>query len=110
MINLTTTVACFLLVAGTAMAQQKQSPRTTKAKSTTAGTISAVDAVRSSPSAADTHDGTMGVSTGTGTTLEQNQASKAGGTQATKTDAHSTVRTGTTSVKARKKSVKSGDS
>jgi hypothetical protein len=99
-------IAAFVLfMAGTAIAQQKQPKRTKPA--TTAGTISPVDAARSSPSAANTHDGTMGASTGTGTTLEQNQAGNATSPRTTSTDANSSTRTGASAVKAKKKSRKS---
>ena len=106
MINSLATVALVLVLAGTATAQQKQPRRTTNNKSST-GTISANDAARSNPSAANTHDGTNGASTGTGLTNDQYQANGTSSNRTTKVDANSSVRTGPSTVKARKKTPKS---
>ena len=98
--------ALALLLVGTAEAQQKPAKRS--AKSTT-GSVSANDAARSNPSTANTHDGTNGASTGTGLTNDQLQGQGAGSSTSspTKVDAQSSVRTGPSTVKARKKSPKS---
>ncbi|GAB3978342.1 hypothetical protein GCM10028806_41240 [Spirosoma terrae] len=103
MMNVITTVAFAVFMTGAAIAQDKPAKRTAKTSSSTTGTLSPVDAARSNPSAANTHDGTMGASTGTGTTLEQNQAANAGGNRTTSTDATSSVRKKASTVKAKKK-------
>lgn len=103
MMNLIATVAFTVFMTSAAMAQDKPAKRTVKTSSSTTGAVSPVDAARSNPSAANTHDGTMGASTGTGTTLEQNQAANAGGNRTTSTDATSSVRTKSSTVKAKKK-------
>lgn len=106
MTNSLATLALILILAGTADAQQKQPSRTATGKSS-GGTISSADAARSNPSAANTHDGTNGASTGTGLTNDQLQANGSGSNRGTtKVDANSSVRTGPSSVKARKKTPK----
>ena len=114
MTNLLAAAAVVLLCAGTVSAQQK--PAKTKTKST-AGAPTKNDVMRSNPSAQNTHDGTDGVSAGvggvpagTGLTNDQNQGIRSGSTTGTtKVDAQSSTRTGTSSVKAKKKAPKSGD-
>ena len=101
--------AFVLLIAGSAVAQQKQPASKASGTTKKSGTIAPVDAARSNPSAANTHDGTMGASTGTGTTLEQNQASNATSARTTSVDPTSSTRTGPSNVKAKKKSPKSGN-
>ncbi|GAB2564206.1 hypothetical protein [Spirosoma aerophilum] len=106
MLNSLATVALVLALAGTAAAQQKQPRRATNSKSSE-GTISSTDAARSNPSAANTHDGTNGASTGTGLTNDQYQANGSSSNRGTtKVDAASSVRTGPSDVKARKKTPK----
>ncbi|UFH56932.1 hypothetical protein [Spirosoma sp. KNUC1025] len=102
-------LAFILVLAGTAVAQQQPRRATnSKASTGTTSTVSPNDVTRSNPSAANTHDGTNGASTGTGLTNDQLQAASAppntSGT--TKVDARSSVRTGASTVKARKKSPK----
>ncbi|GAB3896074.1 hypothetical protein [Spirosoma agri] len=109
MMNSLATAAFVLLLAGSAVAQQKQPASKTSGTSKKSGTITPVDAARSNPSAANTHDGTMGASTGTGTTLEQNQASNATSARPTSVDPASSVRTSASDVKAKKKAPKSGN-
>ncbi|GAB3043183.1 hypothetical protein [Spirosoma pulveris] len=113
MIHSFATVALVLALAGTAAAQQKQPRRTNDNKSTT-GTVSSNDAARSNPSAANTHDGTngasTGASTGTGLTNDQYQANGSSSNRGTtKVDAASSVRTGPSDVKAKKKAPKSSN-
>ncbi|SOD98802.1 hypothetical protein [Spirosoma fluviale] len=109
MINSLSTVVLVLALAGTAAAQQKQPRRTNDNKSST-GTISANDAARSNPSAANTHDGSNGASTGTGLTNDQYQANGSSPNRGTtKVDAASSVRTGPSNVKAKKKTPKSSN-
>lgn len=109
MTNSLATVALLLALAGTAVAQQKPARRTNDNKSSS-GTISANDAARSTPSAANTHDGTNGASTGTGLTNDQYQANGSSSNRGTtKVDANSSVRTGPSNVKAKKKAPKSTD-
>lgn len=98
------TLALVLLLGGTTVAQQKQPKRSSRAK-TTSGTVSPTDAARSNPSAANTHDGTNGASTGAGTGLtnDQAQASQNPTNGPAKLDANSSVRTGSTSVKGKKR-------
>ncbi|AUD03969.1 hypothetical protein [Spirosoma pollinicola] len=106
MINSLAILALALVLAGTAVAQQKQ-PRRTSDNKSTSGTMSANDAARSSTSAANTHDGTNGASTGTGLTSDQHQADASGSNRGTtKVDAASSVRTGPSNVKAKKKTPK----
>ncbi|ADB37170.1 hypothetical protein [Spirosoma linguale] len=106
MIHSFATVALVLALAGTAAAQQKQPRRTNDNKSAT-GTVSSNDAARSNPSAANTHDGTNGASTGTGLTNDQYQANGSSPNRGTtKVDAASSVRTGPSNVKAKKKTPK----
>ncbi|MVM37720.1 hypothetical protein GO730_09095 [Spirosoma sp. HMF3257] len=102
------TLALVLLLAGTATAQEK-SPR--RSKKSSAGTVSATDATRSNPSAANTHDGTNGASTGAGTGLtnDQAQASQNPPNGPAKVDASSSVKTGASSVKGRKRSPKTNN-
>ncbi|SFE99272.1 hypothetical protein SAMN05216167_12427 [Spirosoma endophyticum] len=115
MTNSLATLALVCLLAGSAVAQQKPAKSTTSKKSSgsKAGTISPTDAVRSSPSAADTHDGTNGVSTGTGgggTGLTNDQSQAAANPTnngPTKVDANSSVKTGASSVKGKKRYPKS---
>lgn len=108
MTNSLATLVLVMALAGTAAAQQKQPSRTTSKSS--AGTISSTDAARSNPSAANTHDGTNGASTGTGLTNDQLQANGAGSNRGTtKVDANSSVRTGPSPVKARKKTPKASN-
>ncbi|MFD2933236.1 hypothetical protein [Spirosoma flavum] len=108
MTNSLATLALVLVLAGSAAAQQKQRNTTSTSKSSS-GAISATDAARSNPSAANTHDGTNGVSTGTGLTNDQRQADGSSSNRTTKIDASSSVRTGPSPVKARKKLPKSGN-
>lgn len=109
MINSLATLALTLALAGTAAAQQKQPSRSITNKSSS-GTISSTDAARSNPSAANTHDGTNGASTGTGLTNDQYQANGSGSNRGTtKVDANSSVRTGPSDVKAKKKTPKSSN-
>ncbi|GAB3785291.1 hypothetical protein GCM10028818_46660 [Spirosoma horti] len=109
MINSLATFGLLLALAGTATAQQKQPSRSTTKKSTS-GTISSTDAARSNPSAANTHDGTNGASTGTGLTNDQYQANGSSPNRGTtKVDAESSVRTGPSNVKAKKKAPKDGN-
>ena len=114
MTNSLATLALVCLLAGSAVAQQKPSKSASKKSSASkSGTISPTDAVRSSPSAADTHDGTNGVSTGTGgggTGLTNDQSQAAANPTSngpTKVDANSSVRTGSSSVKGKKRTPKS---
>ena len=112
MTNLLAPVAVILLLAGSAAAQDKQARQRAKTSTTSrkAGTISDADATRSNPSAANTHDGTNGASTGgTGLTNEQYQADKSGTARPTSVDPASSVRTTAPATKARKKAVKSGN-
>lgn len=114
MTNLLAAAAVVLLCAGTVNAQQK--PAKTKTKST-AGAPTKNEVMRSNPSAQNTHDGTAGVSVGVGTapagtglTHDQNQAVSTGATMGkTKVDARSSVRTGASSVKPKKKAPKKGN-
>lgn len=114
MTNLLAAAAVVLLCAGTVNAQQK--PAKTKSKSTTA-VPTKNEVMRSNPSAQNTHDGTGGVSVGvggapagTGLTNDQNQAiNSSATTRTTKVDARSSVRTGASSVKAKKKAPKSNN-
>ncbi len=109
MTNSLATLALILVLAGSAVAQQKQPKRAATGKSSN-GTISADDAARSNTSAANTHDGTNGVSTGTGLTNDQRQADAGSPNRGTtKVDASSSVRTGPSPVKARKKAVKTSN-
>ncbi len=108
MTNSLATLALFLVLAGTAVAQRKQ-PRRTAGNKSSSGTISANDAARSNTSAANTHDGTNGASTGTGLTNDQRQADASGSNRTTKVDASSSIRTAPSSVKARKKAVKTSN-
>lgn len=113
MTNLLATAAFVLLFAGTTtMAQQKPAKRTTTKKSL--GKTTTNEIMRSNPSAADTHDGTAGVSVGVGAepaganlTNDQVQGARSGSVRrTTSVDAHSSVRTGTSGVKAKKKAPK----
>ena len=109
MLNSFAAFALVLTLAGTAVAQQKQ-PRRTADNKSSGGTISANDAARSNPSAANTHDGTNGVTTGTGLTNDQHQAdASAPNRSTTKVDASSSVHTGPSNVKARKKTPKASN-
>ncbi|GAB4016973.1 hypothetical protein [Spirosoma koreense] len=108
MTNSLATLAVALLLSGTTIAQQ-QPRRATNSQKTpngTTGTITPNDAARSTTSSANTHDGTNGASTGTGLTLDQYQANSQSNKGTTKVDANSSVRTGPSDVKARKKSPK----
>ncbi|PRY33950.1 hypothetical protein CLV58_119100 [Spirosoma oryzae] len=95
--------ALSLLIGSAVLAQQptKKNKSTSKA----GGTMSQMDAKRSSQSESNAHDG---LPAGTGTTMEQTQAAKMP-TQPTTTDARSSTMTGPTSVKARMKNVKGGN-
>ena len=112
MTNLLAAAAVTLLCAGTAFAQQK--PAKTKS---TAGAPTKNEVMRSTPSAENTHDGTGGVSVGvgaapvgTGLTNDQNQAANSNAkTGTTKVDAQSSIRTGASSVKPKKRAPKSGN-
>lgn len=96
-----------LLLGGTALAQQ-QPQRAGGNKTNTAGsaTTSSTNTTRSNASTASTHEGTEGVTTGTGLTNDQRQAEGSGTNRTTKVDANSSVRTSASEVKAKKKSVK----
>ena len=96
-----------LLLGGTALAQQQ--PRRAGGNKTTtagAGTTSSTDVTRSNASTASGHEGTEGVTTGTGLTNDQRQTEGSGTNRTTKVDANSSIRTGASAVKAKKKSVK----
>ncbi|MCK8492633.1 MULTISPECIES: hypothetical protein [Spirosoma] len=110
MMNSLAAAAFVLLLSGSAIAQQQPQQKSKSSGSTSkTGTRSSTDAVRSDPSAANTHDGTMGISTGTGTTAEQAQVSGAGGARTTTTDPTSSVKTSAPNVKAKKKAPKSSN-
>ncbi len=105
--NSLTSLALLLLLGGTALAQQ-QPRRAGGNKPTTAGTGTApsTNATQSNASTASTHEGTEGVTTGTGLTNDQRQTEGSGTNRTTKVDANSSIRTGASAVKAKKKSVK----
>ena len=107
MSNSLATLTLVLLIAGTAAAQQPRRSAGKKSSTSTSSTISPNDMARSNPSAANTYDGTNGASTGTGLTNDQQQASKNQTNGPAKVDANSSVRTGASSVKGRKKKPKS---
>ncbi|WP_460953902.1 hypothetical protein [Spirosoma litoris] len=98
------TLGLVLLLAGSVSAQEKQ-PKRSSGKKSSAGTVSATDAARSNPSAANTHDGTNGASIGAGTGLtnDQAQASQNPTNSPAKVDASSSIKTGASSVKGQKR-------
>lgn len=100
-------LALVLLLAGTATAQQKQPRRSAGNKSV--GTVSSADAARSTTPTATPQEGSAGVSVGTGLTNDQQQGAASSPNGPTKVDANSSIRTGPSPVKARKKSPKSGN-
>jgi hypothetical protein len=107
---MTTSLASFalvLLLAGTATAQQKQPRRSAGNKSP--GITSSVDGGRSGTSATTPQQGAAGVAVGTGLTNDQQQGAASASNAPTKVDASSSIRTGASPVKARKKSPKSGN-
>lgn len=96
-----------LLLGGTALAQQ-QPRRAGGNKTNTSGssTSSSTNATRSNATTASPHEGTEGVTTGTGLTNDQRQAEGSSTNRTTKVDANSSIRTSASAVKAKKKSVK----
>ncbi|GAB4041243.1 hypothetical protein [Spirosoma gilvum] len=104
MIHTLATLAVALLLTGTAVAQPKPPKRWSKNKPAT--TESATDAA--STNSKKDSQGTIG---GTGLTNDQYQTQAADNStdKTTKVDASSSVRTGPSPVKARKKSPKSGN-
>ncbi|WP_080056814.1 hypothetical protein [Spirosoma aerolatum] len=101
-------LAVALLLTGTAVAQQKPGKRSTGTK-TSASTNSSSDAAQNSTSGSNKQN--QGTVAGTGLTNDQyqTQATDNSTDKPTKVDATSSVRTGPSSVKARKKSPKSGN-
>ncbi|WP_020598308.1 hypothetical protein [Spirosoma panaciterrae] len=98
------TLVVALLLTGTAVAQQKPGKRSTGAKTPTT-TSTSTDAASAS------NKKEQGTVAGTGLTNDQyqTQATDNSTDKPTKVDAASSVRTGPSSVKARKKSPKSGN-
>ncbi len=104
------TLALTLLLAGTALAQQQ--PRRAAGNKTAtgnAGANSSTNAGQSNSSADNPNLGAHGASVGTGLTNDQQQAAGSAPNRTTKVDAQSSTRTSASTVKARKKSVKSGN-
>lgn len=106
-------VGLALLLAGTAAAQQKPAKRTVNTKSSN-GTMPMNDengANQSAVSAQDTKtnvpSGIGGTPSGTGLTNDQNQAANSSSVnRTTKVDAQSSIRTGASTVKPKKKAPK----
>ena len=102
------TLALTLLLTGTALAQQPRRSAGNKTATGSARTSSSSDATRSNSSTGVPQEGAAGVAVGTGLTNDQQQGAGSSSDRTTKVDAQSSIRTGPSSVKARKKTPKSG--